>query len=282
MKHGCFPAMGTSIEVWSRSDESWHDTRALFAEIEAVLSRFREDSELQRVNRDPRSEVPVSDGLAAILRHAAALRELTGGLVDPGVGAAVAGWGYDRSFPDVVDRDEPPAPVPIEWTIDPEADVLRREPGVCLDLGGIAKGWTADRAVELGLAVVVSAGGDLRSDDPRTLVPVDDGFGGTAASVAVGRGGLATSSTLRRRWRVAGREVSHLVDPRLRAPVRTPIRTACAVADSALLAEAAAKAVLLLGENGLAWASRTGWVRGAVVVWHDGGVYATSGLEIAA
>jgi thiamine biosynthesis lipoprotein ApbE len=280
--HGSFPAMGTSVEVWSRGEGEWNATRDLFAEMEARLSRFRADSELERLNSDPRCEVPVSDALAGILRHAAHLRTITNGLVDVGVGGSVVDWGYDRTFLEVVDRAEVPPPRPSGWTIDTEDDVVRRDPGVRLDLGGIAKGWTADRAVEWGLAVVVSAGGDIRSNDPRTEVPVDDGFGGTAARVVVGRGGLATSSTARRRWRVAARDVSHLIDPRHGAPVRSPIVTATAVADSALLAEAAAKAVLLSGEDGLDWASRASWIRGALVVWHDGSVYATTGMETAA
>lgn len=282
MIHGSFPAMGTTIEVWSPSERAWQATRDLFDEMEARLSRFRPDSDLERVNRDPRPVVPVSGVLADILRAADALRTRTDGLVDPGVGGAVIAWGYDRTFPQVVDRSEPAEAGPAAWALDPDAGVLFRDPGVLLDLGGLAKGWTADRAVERGLATVVSAGGDIRSDDPRTEVPLDDGFGGTAARVLVGRGGLATSSTGRRRWRVAGRDVSHIVDPRRGAPVRSPVVTASAVAETALLAEAAAKTVVLLGEDGLAWASRIPWVRGAVAVWHDGNVYATPGLEMAA
>jgi thiamine biosynthesis lipoprotein ApbE len=66
------------------------------------------------------------------------------------------------------------------------------------------------------------------------------------------------------------------------APIDTPILSASALVGSAVEAEAAAKAVLLRGEDGLAWAAETAWVDAAVVVWHDGSVYATPGIEVAA
>jgi hypothetical protein len=54
------------------------------------------------------------------------------------------------------------------------------------------------------------------------------------------------------------------------------------VASTAAAAEAGAKTVLILGAAGLAWADAQDWVRAALVVWHDGSVFATSGMELAA
>lgn len=282
MIHGAFPAMGTTVEVWSTDEDGWRSTRDHFERLEARLSRFLPDSDLQRANGDPRPAVPVEGPLARILALADDLRTATGGLVDVGVGASVAGWGYDRTFSEVTDRDRPAEPADLAWRFDAETGLLHRQPGVLVDLGGVAKGWAADGAVDDGLAVVVSAGGDIRSNDPRTVATIEDGLGGVAGRVAVGRGALATSSTAKRRWRVAGRQVSHLIDPRSGLPVESPVVSATAVADTAVLAEAAAKAILILGVEGLEWADRTPWVRGAAAVWHDGNVYATAGLETAA
>jgi thiamine biosynthesis lipoprotein ApbE len=60
------------------------------------------------------------------------------------------------------------------------------------------------------------------------------------------------------------------------------VLSASAVASTALEAEAAAKAVLLLGADGLRWAERQPWISDAVVIWNDGNAYATTGLELAA
>jgi thiamine biosynthesis lipoprotein len=166
------------------------------------------------------------------------------------------------------------------WEV--EGRTLRRAPGTLLDLGGVAKGWTCDRAVEGGHAVVVSAGGDVRSADARTEVEVLGIGDAVAARLHLGVGALATSSTLRRRWQAGGEVAHHLIDPRTMTPARSPVVSATAVAATALEAEAGAKALLLLGEDGLAWAEGQPWMRGALVVWHDGSVFATTGTRVAA
>ena len=220
--------------------------------------------------------------LAEILAAAAAVRSLTGGLVDAGVGQAVRAWGYDRTFNEIGPLAAAPA-APLgspAWEV--AGRTLRRGPGTLLDLGGVAKGWTCDRAVEAGHAVVVSAGGDVRSADGRTEVEVRGIGDAVVARLQLGVGALATSSTLRRRWQAGGEAAHHLIDPRTMAPARSPVVSATAVAATALEAEAGAKALLLLGEDGLAWAEAQAWLQGALVVWHDGSVFATTGTRVAA
>lgn len=281
MIHETFPAMGTDIEVWADEPGDELAVRDWMEEVESVCSRFRPDSELSRINSAPGEIHRLSPLLASVLKAADQVRTLTNGLVDAGVGAAVRSWGYDRTFAEVEALPERPDPslLPV-WEI--HDDRLRADPSTILDLGGVAKGWACDRAVERGLATVVSAGGDLCSDDPATTVTILDPWDQVAAEVEVGQGGLATSSITRRRWTVGGREASHVMDPRTMTPVQTPILSATVIAATALDAEAGAKAVLVMGEDGLAWASSQDWIRAAIVVWHDGSVYATSGVELAA
>jgi thiamine biosynthesis lipoprotein len=276
-----FNAMGTGVEAWCPDEASAAGLRDWFEKVEATGSRFRPDSELSRVNRAPGSEVVISQLFADVMHAADRARRLTGGLVDVGVGAAVAGWGYDRTFEMVQGLDQAPSTIPApQWEL--RNRNLLRTAHTRFDLGGIAKGWSCDRAVELGLASVVSAGGDIRSIDPETTVSVIDPWGARAVRIRLGQGGLATSSTARRRWKAGTREVSHVIDPRSMEPVSTPIVSATVVAASAADAEAGAKSVLLHGEDGLAWAAERDWIEAAVVVWHDGSVYATPGIEVAA
>ncbi len=275
--------MGTSVDVTAPDDSRVTATQQLFAEVEARCSRFLSTSELTRANQDPRPRVPISAELADVLTVASEARSMTDGLVDAGIGRAVESWGYDRTFDDVVDRPDDDLPSSGEvhdWRI--EGSTLVRSPGTMIDLGGIAKGWTCDLAVERGLATIVSAGGDVRSADPTAKVEVVDPWGGVVITVALGIGALATSSVSRRRWRVADREANHLVDPRTMEPTRSPVLTASAVTRTAAEAEAAAKAILLHGAGGLRWADRQPWITSALVVWNDGRVYATTGLEVAA
>ena len=270
--------MGTTVLVRTTREGDIEAARRLFEEIEATCSRFRGESELSRLNQDPAPAVRLSRTMRAVLRHADQARHRTAGLVDVGVGGMVTDWGYDRSFPEVVDLTRAPSPRRRpEWAL--VDDWLHRPSDVAIDLGGVAKGWTCDLVVDRDLASVASAGGDVRSADEATTVEIMDPWSEPAATVVLGVGALATSSVTRRRWRVENGDVHHLIDPRTAKPSRSPILSASALAATAVEAEAAAKAILLLGTDGLDWAERQPWVRNAVVVWEDGNVYATTGLK---
>ncbi len=130
--------------------------------------------------------------------------------------------------------------------------------------------------------MVASAGGDVRSSDPEATVEIVDPWDATATTIHLGVGALATSSVSRRRWTVGGVEANHLIDPRTMRPTSSPVLSATAITATAVEAEAAAKTILLRGADGLAWADRQSWISAALVVWNDGTVYSTTGLEIAA
>jgi len=273
--------MGTDITVIAEDGGEVGVVADWFGTAERVFSRFLAESDLSSLNDSTLDHVMVSDQLAACLRVAQDLRGRTGGLVDPAVGGTLIEWGYDTTFSQVADRDELPARRDIgTWSI--EGRTVTRAPGTLLDLGGIAKGWTCDQAVVRGLAQVVSGGGDVRSAYPATVVAIEDPWGVTAARMTLGVGGLATSSTTRRRWNVAGEEAHHIIDPRTMKPAFTPVYSATVMAPTAVEAEAGAKAVLLHGEDGLAWAEKQPWIDAALVVWRDGSVYATTGWDVAA
>jgi hypothetical protein len=60
------------------------------------------------------------------------------------------------------------------------------------------------------------------------------------------------------------------------------VLSATVIARSAVEAEAGAKAALLKGDRALHWAAGADWIDAALVVWHDGSIYATPGIEVAA
>jgi thiamine biosynthesis lipoprotein len=283
MEWRTFEAMGTSIAVLG-TESNTSDVRRLFEHCERRLSRFRPDSELNRVNRSEAVAVQVSRTLADVLAAAAIVRDRTNGLVDPAAASRTSVWGYDRTFFQIQDLEREPEglqDVPAgNWCV--ADNVLHRDPGVTFDLGGIAKGWAADTAMAATDAWAVNAGGDLRSRHPELDVQISDPWEGLAATVRVGIGGLATSSIARRSWSVAGRNAHHLIDPRTGRPAITPVIQATATAATAVEAEAAAKALILHDAHALVWASAAEWVRSGLVVWNDGSVYATGGLEVAA
>jgi thiamine biosynthesis lipoprotein len=274
-----FLAMGTTVEVHGR-EEGIRRSRRIFDSHESRFSRFLPDSELSQINRSAGSfdsgPRKVSAAMNDLLTLASDLKRRTGGLVDVGVGRAVSDWGYKESFENLDPPQTPPsAPSSIGWVI--EDGSVHLEAGTQIDLGGIAKGWTADRVVESGFADMVSAGGDLRSVDPSLVVEIMDEHKRVAAEVHVGEGALATSSQCSRQWMVGSFRANHIIDPRTSRPVISPVRSASVVAATAVEAEAGAKAVLVKGKDGLAWADQQDWIHRAVVVWDDGSVYANGG-----
>ena len=276
-----FQAMGTTVQVTVRQDDDIAATRALFEDIEECCSRFRSSSELSQINSSQATNIALTECMADVLEIAADMRARTDGLVDAGLGAVVSGWGYDRSFDEIGDITTPIllAPKPA-WSV--TNGTLHRSWRTRLDLGGIAKGWACDRAIDEGRALIVNVGGDVRSASPEAVINVMDPWGHCVASVPLGVGALATSSTARRRWNVPGGDAHHLIDPRTMAPSVSPIVSATVVASTAVKAEAGAKAMLLHGVDGLAWASSRPWISGALSVWSDGSVYATNDMELQA
>lgn len=266
-----FHAMGTVVEVQG-DERSGTEAQEMFRAFELRFSRFRSESELSLLNVSGGQDV--SDEMRHVLELSLELRDRTAGLFDIGVGRAVHDWGYDQSFPDVTPLLQAPSCHMGEWCM--QGNSVDLSDGTTLDLGGIAKGWASDRVVESGAATVVSAGGDVRSSDPSLEAEIVDESEQTVAVVHVGVGALATSSTRKRRWKVGNDEVHHLMDPRTMGPARTPVHAATVIAETAAEAEAGAKAVLLLGTEGLRWAEEQPWVRQAIVRWHDGSVYANT------
>jgi thiamine biosynthesis lipoprotein len=168
----------------------------LFAEARA-RSRFLPASELNRVNAARSTRIVVSPPFARTLEHALRAATLTGGLVDPTVGAAIAQAGYDRDFSILEDDRRPAVPTPAgRWRdVSVTGTLVTLPADVVLDLNGVVKGLAVDDALALLSGDgFVSAGGDqvVRG---TCVVSLPGG-----ETVAVHAGGLATSGITSRTW----------------------------------------------------------------------------------
>ncbi len=246
------------------------------------LSRHLDTSELSALNADPRPSVTVGPTLGAALRAGLDAADESGGLVDIALlDARLAAEGMaDAPAAGVTSRD---------WSVTPgprRTMVVRRSSGVRFDLGGVAKGWLADRGLDLlsgWPSAVVDADGDLAVrcapgqlwavavDDPRTdgatlaILHLSAPLAGRSV-----RWGVATSGTSVHRWRLGGQVRHHLIDPRTAAPAVTDVVQATVVCGSALRAEVLAKTAVIAGSvNGLALLERAG-VLGAVILTERG------------
>jgi FAD:protein FMN transferase len=255
-----------------------------FEQWEQVLSRFRPDSELNRLNRCTGRPVEVSATLWEVFHAARQAERFTAGLVTPTVLDALLLAGYDRSFEQLA----PVQTAPI-WTVpdlpdlstavgwDEATRTLVLPPRVHLDLGGIAKGWAAARAAarlrRYGPALV-DAGGDIavgraRAGDEPWPIGINDPLrsGTHFETLRLQKCGVATSGKDYHRWLRDGVWVHHIIDPRTGLPAVTDVLSATVVAPTAMEAEAAAKAALILGSRtGMDWLDADPGLAGVLVL----------------
>jgi thiamine biosynthesis lipoprotein len=240
--------MGTDIDCLVAGDAGARIDQAEreFARLEALLSRFRAESELSRLNRLGR--IVAGPELLEVTRLALDARERTNGLFDPTVHDALAAAGYDRSFELLADREGDPGNGARRCGGDVRINgrAIWLEPGFRLDLGGIAKGYAVDRAVAILASAgncLVNAGGDVAVSGGAWPIAVEN----TGVTVELTSGGLATSGRNRRRWTHAGQEQHHLIDPRTGRPASTELLYATVVGATAVDAEVLAKVAFLTG-----------------------------------
>jgi thiamine biosynthesis lipoprotein len=240
----------------------------LMADVDLAASRFRDDSELAAVDAANGRWTRISPLFTQLLAVGLRAASLTDGDVDPTVGAALTGLGYDRDLDDVSpDGAVVPAPAPGWRTIelDEERHRVRVGPGVRLDLGATAKAWTADRAAaaiaeQTDTGCLVSIGGDVAIAGPAPeggwRVRVEDVAGdpdaapaGSSAVVTLEDGGLATSSVRARRWQRDGLWLHHLIDPHTGLPPVPAWRTVSAAAGCCVDANVLTTAAVVRGHR---------------------------------
>jgi FAD:protein FMN transferase len=247
--------------------------------LEALWSRFRDDSEVTALNRAAGEPEPVSTDTVVLLCRAVRAQRLTGGWFDAFMGRDIVRIGYDRTFADLAgsvaagpgittrvlrsaDRGtgfvrQTPEPS-ILVTRDPW--MVRLPAGYDFDPGGIGKGLGADLVshalIRRGVpGALVNLGGDLRCRGRHPgdgwRITISDPLGSQGALdeyVRLQDGAVATSTPLKRQWVGAdGRRHNHLLHPARGASVGEEVASVTVVAPTGWLAEALCKALLVGG-----------------------------------
>ncbi|SEO51148.1 FAD:protein FMN transferase [Paenibacillus sp. OV219] len=263
---------GARVRGIARFAEDW------FQKTELRFTRFREVSELSRLNQRIGERCMLSDAMLEVLLLAELYRSETGGIFDPCMLGAIETCGYDRSFEQLASRltaatgttklasvtmntnaAHPQTGVQSAMDIDPGMkSVLLHAP---LDLGGIVKAWSVQRLASYmmrKLAVtqgIINAGGDLAvwgapESDPW-LVAIEHPWqqGEDIGVLALCDGAAATSSKLGRRWTIGGNEKHHLLDPRTLQPSRSDVEQCTVTGPDAVTCEIWAKTICILGAS---------------------------------
>lgn len=243
-----FTALGGDCELYGIDvgAAALEQSQAWTLRLHDRLTRFEAPSELSRLNASRGRWFAVSPELEALLRESLRAFEISDGLVNIAVLPALLAAGYTRDFAAGPTAPTPPPQIPpLPEVLELRAGEARLVHGGALDLGGIAKGWMADRLAErLGDNVLVNLCGDLFAR----------GGGETGEGWPVGFGnktlllkdlGAATSGTTKRAW-TGGH---HLIDPRTGLPAQSDLSEVSVLAATATDAEIYAKVALLLGSR---------------------------------
>ena len=284
-------ALGTSItlQVFGALDKSViNDSFTLIDHYEDLLTVNRDVSEVMDVNHAAgKHPVQVSSGTYDLIKLAVEKsRENFGfnALIGPVVKLWAIGF-KDAHVPtddQIKERMKLIDPFSVDLN-DSDQTVFLKKAGMELDLGGIAKGWIADRIKDFWMAYgvhagIINLGGNilLVGDSPKRTsgqwsVGVQDPKeprGNNIASVMVPQCSAVTSGTYERYLEVDGHKYHHLIDPRTGYPVETNLAGVTTFTRYSVEAEIECKRLFFAGKPIAGWHDDPDRI-GAVFVYND-------------
>jgi thiamine biosynthesis lipoprotein len=295
-------AMGTlvDISIWTRDDAlAQRAIAAVTQELNDAQHRWHawRPSPLTEINNAIAAGRPAAvDPLTLdLLKKSQSLAKASDGLFNPAIGKLIALWGFHTD-------DRPDEPPPSQASIDrllAEAptmaalhlkgdQLISSNPNVQLDLGGIAKGYAVDLAVDrirkLGVRnAIVDAGGDLRAIGSHGNRPWRIGIrnprgpGVIASLEARGDESIFTSGDYERYFIYKGKRYHHIIDPRTGYPSKGAT-SATVVHTNAATADAAATALIVAGPKKWRAVARSMGLQYVMLIDAKGTVYMTPAM----
>ncbi len=296
------PLMDTIVSITVVADSKDRAEKALqkaFAEINRfgdLINFFSDNSELAEINRNAGlHSVKVSSETLDVIEKAVFAAEKSGGAFDPTIGPVVKLWDFlnkkkpteieiKRALPLVNYKD-----ILIDRT---DASVFLKRRGMMIDLGGIAKGYAADLAVETLkkegiLSGLVSIAGDIRTfgmkpdnnpwtigiKNPRQTGEKDE----IMAKIRLSDKAISTSGDYERYFISEDKRYHHLLDPKTGMPA-SGCRSVSIVTDKAVNTDAFSTAVFILGpEKGMKVVKEMGM--DALIIDSSGTIHMTDAIK---
>lgn len=277
-----------SVKVWG-GDDALSAVSDELLRLDALLDATDADSEIGRLNAGQ----TVGGETAALIEQAAAYSERTGGAFDPTVYPLVRLWGFTgqtQRVPTQSELDEALKSVGTD-RIDFSDEGVSLHGGAEIDLGGIAKGYAAERCVALleqngATAALLSLGGNVQTygtkpDGSAWRIGIADPSSpeqSIATLTVHGTKALVTSGGYQRCFEADGVTYHHILDPETGCPAQSGLASVTVIADSGTMADAYSTALFVMGLE-----RATDFWRGeqsfeAVFVTTDGAIYATDGV----
>ncbi len=250
------------------SDQDWEQTFAILSDIEARMSAHIDTSEVSEINKNAGIQaVKVSDDVFNIIKRAKEVAEETDGAFDPTIGALTKLWQIgteDEHVPSQKELDQAIKKVDYNKIILDEKtyEVFLEEDGMSIDLGGIAKGYSADevfaflkskgvtRAIlDFGGNIVVIGAKDEASDWRVGVRKPDRMQFSVFASFYANDEAVVSSGDYERFFEEDGVIYHHIINPFTGYPTDNGIRGASVILKSSMQADAYATALIVMGKE---------------------------------
>ena len=235
--------------------------------LEALYSRYREDSFLSKINRHAAKgkKITVDAETAGLLNYAATCYQQSDGLFDSTSGKLRLAWRFDSGK------------IPEQSTIDKLLQQIGWQrlnwnppvlgfsiPGMEIDFGGVVKEYAVDRAASLCMEAgiqhgIINLGGDI-----KIICPQADGSpwkvgirhprkpNAMLQTLSLSHGALASSGDYERFILLDGIRYSHVLNPKTGWPVKC-MSSVSVVSDFCVVAGSASTIAMLKEEKGPAW-----------------------------
>ena len=277
------------IRIWG-DDDLLNDAVDEIRRLEGLFSATDEDSEINTLNQNGRAEL--SQETAEILEQAVALSARTGGTFDPTIYPVVNAWGFTTGEAHVLTQEELDTLLPLVGTehlkLDGTAALLTE--GAKVDLGGIAKGYTAQKCLELlsetGVqTAMLSLGGNVQTLGSKPdgtawasgLAAPEDPTEAIATLPLTGSMAIVTSGGYQRYFDSDGIRYHHILDPETGMPAETGLASVTILTQDGTTADALSTALFVMGMEKAIDFWRASDDFEAVFISQDGKIFATEG-----
>ena len=233
----------------------------LLAELEQKWSRFISSSELTKLNNAEGSAVEVSDETVKLIQAMIQATRLTNGYFDPTTLPLLVKSGYESSRKDPENKTILPSSA--NWPgdvlgIEISGNKIQLPMGTVLDPGGIGKGLAADFVIDFlkkseVAGALINANGDVvafgQAPQPGPwIVGIENPLDSSQeySQIRLVSGAIATSSRVHQTWKLAGKDIHHIVNPLTGSIAITPVLSATVICAKGADAEALAKIPFIL------------------------------------
>ena len=256
-----------SEEDFRETSQAVHDALLEYHQLFDIYNAYDGINNLKTVNDNAGLQpVQVDSRILALLKDCKTYYEATGGKVNPAMGSVLKLWHEARNdgindpqnayLPDGEKLKEAAAHTDLNCVVlnEAESTVYITDPGLQLDVGAVAKGWSVQRVSETAPAgLLISVGGNVSATGPKDdagtpwVVGVQNPDGGESFlhTLYLTKGSVVTSGDYQRAYRVDGKLYHHIIDPQTLYPSEY-WRSVTVVSSDSGLADALSTALFLL------------------------------------